>query len=343
MKIKSEYRVNAERIADQIAISMAENKEFFFFVHKSVDGDCIGSACGTAEVLRNLGARARVLIGEELPYTMEFMKLNTLVCNAKDVDPSIGPDDYIPFATDCCESHRMGEECGRYFDEGINPIIIDHHISVNIKGDRVWINGDSSSASELCYYVALILEERAGRPLIDERAAVCFLTGIVTDTGRFTYTNTEADTLICAGELMQLGGNISEICYNLFDRHTKENFDLITYLRSKAELYADGKISMVTVVRSDFEKYGADDNAIDVLPTALRNIDGVELSIVLREKEDVIRCNLRSQEYFDCSIFAMSFGGGGHKRAAGFSLPRDTYKIEDVAQMVVERAKGFLR
>lgn len=339
--IKNDYRVHAGRIVNEILKSAEEGKEFFFFVHTSVDGDCIGSSCGTAQVLRNMGYKARVILCEELPYTMEFMNLGDLVVQYDEVKGT-GAKEYIAFATDVSEAHRMGD-CGKLFEKADDPLVIDHHISVDLSGDRVWIDGECSSASEMCYYAAQVIEERAGRKLIDAKAALCFLTGIVTDTGRFTYTNTMPETLICAGELMEMGGTISDICYNLFDRHTKENFALITYLRSKVELHNDGKISMVRVVRPDFEHFGADDTAIDVLPSALRNIEGVELSVVLREKKDVIRCNLRSKDYFDCSSFAQSFGGGGHKRASGFSLPRETNNIDDVAVEVIKRASELLK
>ena len=321
------------RMASAILKDCSRGLPFMFFIHKSVDGDCVGSACGMVEVLRSMGHEAWVAKGEELPYNMQFLGVEDLFA-----DPAkMGP--FVPFAVDCSDSERMGT-CSPYFDDNADPLIIDHHISVKLRGEKIWIGGEASSACELCYYTTLALEEKTGKKLITERAARCFLTGIVTDTGRFTYTNTKPETLIAAGELLELGGNVTEISYNQYDRKKPEAFKASALIRSNVRFYCDGKIALAIARADDFARFGADDSAIEELPSALRDIDGVELSIILRESGGVIRCNLRSKEYFDCSEFATEFNGGGHYRAAGFT--HEMADIEEVAQKVVAKASERL-
>jgi len=340
--MKSKYQDNAARMADAIVRAAGEHEGFLLFVHKNVDGDCIGAACGMAQVLRNIGYKAGVAVSEKLPDSMEYMGVDDLIFDPMDYVDRISESNYMPFATDCSESHRMGK-CGRFFECGRTPLIIDHHVSVSLKDDQFWIDGDASSASELCYYTARALEEKVGRKLIDKRAAVCFLTGIVTDTGKFAYKNTLPETLVCAGELTELGASTSDVSYNMFDRKARNVFALVTHFRSKIEFYADGKIALLRAYENDFKKFGADDSAIDEMPSTMRDIEGVELSVVLRIAEGRIRCNLRSKDSFNCSTFAAMFEGGGHVRASGFNLPADEHTIDEVAEAVIRKATELLR
>jgi len=340
--IKDKYLVHADRMAGQIIKASLSHEGFLLFVHKNVDGDCVGAACGMAQVLRNAGYKAGVAISEKLPDSMEYMGVDDLVFDPMDYADRISVSNYMPFATDCSESHRMGK-CGRFFECGRKPLIIDHHASVSLKDEQFWIDGDASSASELCYYTALMLEEKTGRKLIDRRAAVCFLTGIVTDTGKFAYKNTMPETLVCAGELTELGARTSDISYNMFDRKPRNVFDLVTHFRSKVEFHADGQIALLRAYEEDFWQFGADDSAIDEMPSVMRDIEGVELSVVLRISEGRIRCNLRSKDHFDCSTFATAFGGGGHMRASGFNLPAEEHTIDEVAEAVIRKATERLR
>ena len=341
MNITEKYVQDANRMAQNILAYGKLGKPFLLFVHKSIDGDCIGSACGMADVLRQMGYSAYVAMPEKLLDNMAYMGVEDLL-----IFPYVDElpfEDYIAFAVDCSEAHRMGY-CGTLFDQKDAKLIIDHHVSVELRSEFYWINGSVSSASELCYYTVKELMKITGNgDILTKRAAQSFLTGIVTDTGRFTYTNTKPETLLSSGELMSAGGDVSEICYNLFDRIKLNDFRLEAELRTRAEFYAGGKIAMIRIKREDFEKFGAGNEAIDALPSALRDIDGVELSVVIREASDRIRVNLRSQSYFNCAEFATSLGGGGHIRSSGFSRELDgPQTLDEIADDVIRKASEII-
>lgn len=344
---------SAKNILSVIEKTKADNEVILVFLHRSVDGDCVGSASGIAGMARALGAEAYVAIQEELPVTMEFMQLDDLFFRT-DVDSPLA-EEYrtcgtiggkkvgAAIATDCSEGSRMGL-CGEIF-ESIEPkIVVDHHASVTTREDNYWVDPDSSSACELVFYVAEQMAQLTGKALnelLQPRIAKAVLSGIVTDTGRFTFKNTHPETLESAGQLIGLGGDISEACYNLFDRKTKEKFLMSAKARSLVNFYCDGKFAMSVVPYELFAELNAGPDSVDDVVSAIRDIDGVELAIVLRQLENgEIRANIRSQDYFDCSEFAGSFGGGGHIRAAGFTVKNGD--INEVADEIIKRVQAAI-
>ncbi len=356
-KMIDKYLADSERIARQL-IDMAaalkkENGVCLIFLHKSVDGDCVGSACGLCEALRMIGVEAYVAMPEELPENMNFLGVSGLLIDLSadtDVTRAFRESGMVfdrkymrAISVDISESNRMGV-CGEFFDKCPDKIIIDHHASVSTRADNMWIDPEASSACELVYYVICSMAKLLGKPvsaLADRLCAGCLIAGMVTDTGRFTYQNTCPETLVSAGELMALGGDISSVCYNLFDLKKKSKFRLSAAARSKAEFLCGDKFAISVVPYSMFKEYGAGPDGVDDVVSALRDVDGVEVAIVLRELENgEIRGNVRSNDSFNSAAFASLYGGGGHLRAAGFTV-RDR-KIDALADEVRERVEKLL-
>lgn len=321
---------------------------FLVFPHKSVDGDCIGSSCAVASMIRNLGGNAWVCMPEELPSNMAFLGVEDLLFypGADFLNGSMlvnGKHYEAAFSVDCSEGHRMGDNCGifEHYEESLD---IDHHEVTHLSAPLKWIDPGSSSACEMVFYAAVMAAEYSGRKLsdiIDTRSAKCLLAGIVTDTGRFTYTNTRPETLESAGMLMELGGNITEVCYNLFDLKTPSEFAISSAACSAARFYCDGRLAIVEVTAEMFEKYHAGHDEISDVVSRLRDVGGVEFACVLRETEkNTVRGNLRSKTEFDCSVFAEKYGGGGHKRAAGFTVTGKD--IHELADEIIREASKFL-
>ena len=351
-RYKEDSRRTAMNILSVIEKLKAGNELALVFPHRSVDGDCVGSSTGIVSIIRSLGVDAYVAIPEALPENMEFLGISEYLFRPDgDTDEAAefktnktigGKKVGAVIATDISDSSRMGIS-GEIFDSVDTKIVIDHHASVTTRSDNMWIDPDSSSASEMVYYVALQIADITGRDVSEvlaPNAAKAVLAGIVTDTGRFTFTNTRPETLETAGALIDLGGNISQVCYNLFDRKAKAKFQLSAKARSEVQFYCDDKFALTVVPYEQFKMFGAGPDGVDDVVSAMRDIDGVELAIVLRELENgEIRGNVRSQEYFDCSTFAAGFGGGGHLRAAGFNASGD---INELAEEVIKRVQATL-
>ncbi|MBR3142572.1 MAG: DHH family phosphoesterase [Clostridiales bacterium] len=344
---------SAKNILSVIEKAKANNELILVFLHRSVDGDCVGSSSGIVSIIRSFGVDAYVAIPEELPENMSFLGIGDMLFRpdgdseaAKEFRENGtigGKKTGAAIATDISESSRMGVS-GEIFDSVETKIVIDHHASVTSRSDNLWIDPEASSASEMVFYVAEMVAELSGKDLkdiISPNAARAVLAGIVTDTGRFTFKNTRPETLETAGALIDLGGDISDVCYNLFDRKTKQKFRLSAKARSEVRFFCDDKFALTVVPYEQFEFYGAGPDGVDDVVSAMRDIDGVELAIVLRQLQNgEIRGNVRSQEYFDCCKFAESFGGGGHMRAAGFTV-RDA-DINDVAEEIIKKVQNTL-
>ena len=344
---------SARNILSVIEKTRDKNELILVFLHRSVDGDCVGSSSGIVSMIRALGGSAYVAIPESLPLNMKFLNIEELffqpdsdsdLANEFRTNGTIdGKKVGAAIATDCSEGSRMGL-CGAIFDSIETKIVIDHHASVTTRSDNHWIDPDASSACEMVFYVAQQMSALTGKEIKDilyPNASKAVLAGIVTDTGRFTFKNTRPETLEAAGLLMELGGDISEVCYNLFDRKTKAKFMLSAKARTEVQFFCDDKFALTVVPYEQFALYGAGPDGVDDVVSAMRDIDGVELAIVLRQLENgEVRGNVRSQEYFDCSKFAESFGGGGHVRASGFTVTgRD---INEVAEEVIEKVQSTL-
>lgn len=111
--------------------------------------------------------------------------------------------------------------------------------------------------------------------------------------------------------------------------------------RSIVRFFCDGKFALSVVPYELFTEFNAGPDSVDDVVSAMRDIDGVELAIVLRQLENgEVRANVRSQSYFDCNKFAEQFGGGGHVRAAGFTC--SDHNIDDVAEKVIEKVQNIL-
>lgn len=318
------------------------------FPHRSVDGDCVGSAGAVTLIFRSLGANAWIAMPEALPHNMAFMGIDDLIFyppqDFLDGDMTVNGHPYeLAFSVDCSEGHRMGDNCSifEYYEDSLD---IDHHEVTHIAGPLKWIEPRASSACEMVFYAAEAVAGLLGKSIgqvIDPLCAGCLMAGIVTDTGRFTYTNTRPETLETAGILMELGGDITEVCYNLFDLKTPSEFAISNAACAAARFLCDGKLAITKVTNSMFEQYGAGRDEISEVVSRLRNVGGVEFACVLRETEDgAVRGNLRSKTDFDCSEFAERYGGGGHKRAAGFTA--EGADIDALADEIIKEAGKFL-
>ena len=351
--MKERYCEGASRMAKLILEKAEDLKKTdgaaLVFPHRSVDGDCIGSSCAVTSVLRMLGVNAWVCMPEELPDNMDFLKVEDLLFyppeGFAEGDLMVNGKHYdLAFSVDCSEGHRMGDENCKIFEIYDEALDIDHHEVSHLSSEMKWIDPGSSSACEMVWYTVLKISELMGKSvneIVDVRTAKCIMAGIVTDTGRFTYSNTKPETLEAAGALMELGGDITEVCYNLFDLKTPEEFAISNAACSQARFCCDGKLAIAAVTADMFKQYNARHDALAGVVEKLRDVGGVEFSCVLREVGDnTIRANLRSKTDFDCSEFAEKYGGGGHKRAAGFNVTGKD--INDLAYEIVREASKFL-
>lgn len=314
---------------DNILEKIKEANSIVILTHETPDGDAIGSALATKIALKQLGKEADVIIPEYskcfnfLPEANEIKKIS----ENKNYDLAI--------SVDCADFKRLvsGEE---YFETAKNTINIDHHSSNAMFANLNFVNPVSPANCEVLagmfQYFGLDITQDVG---------TCLLTGIITDTGGFRYSGVTAETFEFAAELLRKGVNIPEIFKKVLDTKTKANFELTKIICDRMEFLENGKISFTYMNIEDEKKSNAETGDHEGLVEIGRDIDGVEVSIFIREKEgqNGYKVSLRSNDYVNVSDVAMRFGGGGHPKAAGCFIAGT---IQEVKEKIVVELKRFI-
>ncbi len=340
--MKELYKQGAYKMAERVIATVDACKKadgaMLVFLHRSIDGDCIGSSTAMVMILRKLGIDAYVCMSEKLLSYMTYMDIDDLLFYPgenflEDMNVN-GKKVFTVMSVDCTESSRMTQVCGEIYASFEDSLTIDHHEVKHLENANKWICPEGSSACELVFYCAEAIADILGKSIeeiIDKRIAQSLLTGIVTDTGRFSYSNTRPETLETSGTLMALGAEIKPVCYNYFDRKSKTEFLISSAACTMVDFHLDGKIGIAVVKDEMFEKFNASYDDIGEVVSKIRDIDGVELSIVLRDAGNgAVRGNLRSKSTFDCTKLAGKFNGGGHYNASGFTVTnRDINEIRE--------------
>lgn len=318
------------------------DKEIQIFPHVRVDGDALGASSAMALVLQKLHVSSHIYIDEPIPDRLVFIsaaKEFVVHFDEKEIE-SYFQLQGAAIAIDCSEAGRMGRP-GTLYARADRQYVIDHHVSSGMSGGFRYIEPKASAASEMVLHVIRILEEKTQKVLLDADVANCLMIGIQSDTGRFTFQNTTSDTFRAAAELLEAGANVHDNGYNLFDLTNVARLKLTSQALSNAKLFYEGKLAMTVVTQEMIRNSQASEDAADGLAANLRDIKGVVVSFVLRETTDgEIRVNIRSCDPFDSAAFAAEFGGGGHHRAAGFTVEKMT--ASELFRLIIEKVGEYL-
>ena len=167
------------------------------------------------------------------------------------------------------------------------------------------------------------------------------ITGIITDTGGFKYEGVTAETFRFVAGLCEKGVKVSKVYQKVFASKTRAKFDLHRIALNRVEFLENGKIAFTYITKKDEEQVGAKNGDYDGIVENGREVEGVEVSVFLRETDKGIKVSLRSKEYVDVSKIAMIFGGGGHVRAAACKMQNGT--IEQIKNQLVNSIKPCLK
>lgn len=329
---------SAAAIAGHLLLLTDSSKEVQIFPHVRVDGDCLGSSAAIALVLNELNIRARVYMDEPIPERLAFIGLDPSLFEVFDPykwDAYLEKQGSV-IAVDCSEASRMGRS-GNLFAHGTDYLVIDHHISSGQSQGLRYIEPKAAATAELVLEIIHLLEEKTGSKLLNADVSNCLMIGLQSDTGRFSYQNTTPKTFRAAAELLENGANVYINAYNLFDVTNVERMRLTAMALSGAKFFCGGKIALTVVTQDMIRECQASEDASDGLAASLRDIKGVIASFAVRETSDgEIRVNVRSYLPFDAAAFAAKFGGGGHQRAAGFSM--QNVSSSEVSDIIIEKA-----
>ena len=312
---------------DNILEEINKANSIVILTHENPDGDAIGSSIAMYIALKRMGKNVDMVI-PECPRVFKFLPYsNEIVEEGKQ-------DSYdLAIALDCA-TIKLLNGFSRYFEDAKVKVIIDHHTSNTMFGDYNYVNPDSPACTQVLLNVIRFFGVE-----IDKQIGTCLLAGIITDTGGFQYQGTSPETFEFASELLKAGVNISEIYKKVMYTQTKANFELRRRTMNRLEFLADGKIAVTYITKQDLEEVNAEPGDYEGIVNEGRNIEGVEVSIFLRETEKGFKASLRSNEYVNVSDICMMFGGGGHIHAAGCNF---ALSLEQAKERIVNQVKMYI-
>lgn len=312
---------------DNIKEEIYNSKNIVILTHEVPDGDAIGSSLAMYLGLKQIGKDVDVVI-PEFPQTYKFLPA---VDEVKNVGRMETYD--LAIALDCGDIQRLNG-FANYFESANSKISIDHHEANTMFADFNFVNPMAPACSQI---LVTVLESMGIE--ITKDIGTCLLTGIITDTGGFKYSNVKAETFEFAAELMAKGVNVSNIFRNVMQSVPVEKFELRKLATNRIELLENGRIAFTYITKEDEEKTKSQDH--DGIVEIGRDIQGVEVSIFLREAEkDSYKISLRSNDYVNVSDICLMFNGGGHMRAAGCTI---NLPFEKAKEKIIEECKKYLK
>lgn len=317
--------MNSAVVLDNIIEVINHVKKIGIFTHVSPDGDAIGSSLGLYLGLKQLKKDVEIV-------TDKYSRCFNFLSSREEIKEAGSGNYELAIALDCAAKSRLYDP-GDTFSKSNISIAIDHHGSNTYFANFNYIESDSPAT---CKTLVKLLKRL--NITITKEIGECLMAGIITDSGGFRYRTVDDETFEFAAQMLDLGVDISDIYFKTFDLKTKAQFQLSTIATSRLKFYAKDRIAITYVTKKDFKETKATVGDHEGIVNIGRNIEGVEVSIFLREDDDgSYKVSMRSNEQVDVSEVAKVFDGGGHSRASGCTifLPLE----EAMKQLVKETMK----
>ena len=289
------------------------------YTHIHPDGDALGSSFALMALLKKLGKRVKVICLDTLPERLSFIWKT----EQEDFEP-----DFI-VTLDVADMSLLGD----FGDKKID-LVIDHHLKNTVVCDNKLVLSDMAATGEIIYELALELGVD-----FDKYIAECLYTAISTDTGCFKFSNTSAHTFKAVSELVSYTpeGNFGYLNVPLFINKSRNKLKFESELIENMSFYFDSKVSVMVVTDEIINKHAIPDGDTGGVEQLGKSIEGVEIAVTLKEREDGFKVSFRSSDSIDASRIAAHFGGGGHRCAAGCFIKGDSdFAINSIISHIKE-------
>ncbi len=308
-----------------VADAIRSNDRFIVAGHENPDGDALGSMLAMVLALEALGKDVVMYLSGAAPTPGEYSFLDLSQLH-RELPADLA--ERVLIAVDCANERRIGPEPTPV--EGAKLVVnVDHHHDNSAFGALNLIVADASSTAEIVRDVLRELDV----PLTSEIAAALYV-GLVTDTGRFQYSNTTPKSLRLAAELVEAGADVHGIFRHVYETVQFAKLKLLARALERAQLFEGGRLVVSYLLKEDFADVGAEEPYSEGIIDYLRAVEGSEMVALIREpprnEGPARRISLRSShDEVDVSAIARASGGGGHRQAAGFSSERSIEEIID--------------
>ena len=302
---------------------LSETDDIAILLHCYPDGDTIGSGFALYRLLKALGKRARVICHDPIPPKYSY------------IYGGIEFEDFEPrfiVAVDVADTPLFGDSLMKYAQK--IDLCIDHHKSNTGYAKNLLLDDSASAASEIIYDIIKTAEIPVSKDM-----ANCIYTGIATDTGCFKYSNVTGKCHTIAAEMITYGIDFFCINREMFDVKSRARLEIERMALDTIEFFFDNKCAVMTISQAMIDKMGANEGDLEGLTPIPRQIEGVEIGVTMRERQDgKFKVSFRTSESFDASEFCALLGGGGHSRAAGCTVNGG---IDAAKNTIIEKMKEY--
>lgn len=313
-------KIISENKVAQVAKLIDKAKNIVIVCHIAPDGDAIGSSLGMYHFLNALDKMTTVVIPDAMPDNLLFLKGTKEILNYSKYPEFAGEliekADLI-FCLDFNALKRLGEKMEvAIASSKARKVMVDHHLDPEGFCDVTISHPEISSTSELVFRLIC----RMGMfDLFETDSATAIYTGMMTDTGNFTYNSNKSDMYFIIEELIKKGIDKDEIYTKVFNTNTVDKIRLNGYAVSeKLEVFPKHKAAMITLTREELNRYHYRKGDSEGLVNVPLGIENIVFSAFFREEKDFIKVSLRSRGSFPANKVASEhFNGGGHLNAAG--------------------------
>jgi phosphoesterase RecJ-like protein len=301
---------------ERVLARIREDARFVLATHEHPDGDALGSLVGMQELLSVLGKDSVMYISaEDLPLPHEYRSTFPLG-GAIQAPPRDIAERTVVFL-DCGNIDRNSASVLR---DGAHLLNIDHHHDNTRFGTLNHVVPAASCTAEIVWDLMHGLDVHP-----TPTAARALYVGLITDTGRFMYENTGPRAHLMAAELIEAGVEVADVYRRLYEEMPVEKLTLMAIALSQLQRFDDGELTLSALSAEDFERSEAVEHYSEGIIDQLRAVQGTKVAVLVREltngeRRGQRKVSLRATgEDVDVSLIARAQGGGGHRRAAGFS------------------------
>lgn len=321
--------------------TIQQSKHIVICAHRGPDGDAVGSSLGWADYLQSLGKQVSIVLPNPFPDFLRWLPNSHLIqfyARHEAAATRIIQQADLIFCLDFNGLSRLQEMQTAVARAKADKVIIDHHLDPDRSCAKQVISFPTmSSTSEIVFR---LIHQLGGFEAMTRNGATCIYTGMMTDTGGFTYNSNNPEIYEVISLLLTKDIDKDKIYRNVFNVYSVDRMRLTGYiLYEKLHFYAKNRASIFTITREEMKRFNFIRGDAEGLVNMPLQVKGMRLSISLREdtERDVVRVSLRSVDDFPCNKMAEEFfNGGGHLNASGGELPFPLEEAVKTAERAIE-------
>ncbi len=312
-------KIIAEDLIHKTQKEIEKADKIVLVTHVAPDGDALGSALGMWHYLMTIEKEPVVIVPSAYPSFFDWMPGIKHVMNYEENQDQateiVNAADLI-IALDFNVAARLDKMSDLVLSAPAPVVLVDHHLNPGDFAKVAISYPQISSTSELVFRLICRMGDFSK---INLACAECIYTGMMTDTGGFTFNSNNAEVYFIIAELLKIGVDKDDIYRKVFNTYSEHRLKLMGYcLYEKMKVYPEYQAALITLTAEEMQRFNFANGDSEGFVNIPLSIDGVVFSVFIREDKDKIKVSLRSQGTFPANKFAADqFGGGGHLNASG--------------------------